>query len=208
MGRWIRFGGMLVFVSLLSSTSVAEEHDLQYFLRKATETQNVAALSHQERQELLSRMGTLIGKVREAHRQMVQMILSGTYEVQYQEGRLWMSSLAEDEGALETAIQQIKSLKEKPSLLVPPITLYKALRDLSVHFNRYTYVPQFSGLIGDLGLELELWVDPVFYQLCLLPLAQGRDKEPEAKPPPAKEKETESSPERRPPEKPKTRTSK
>jgi hypothetical protein len=46
--------------------------------------------------------------------------------------------------------------------------------------------------VGDLAPEMELWTDPVFYQLYLLPLARARDKEAESKspppPPPPKDK--------------------
>jgi hypothetical protein len=38
-------------------------------------------------------------------------------------------------------------------------------------------VSYFSAHVGDLALELELWTDPVFYKLYLLPLAQSRSVE-------------------------------
>jgi hypothetical protein len=46
-------------------------------------------------------------------------------------------------------------------------------------------MPSFSASVGDLAPELELWADPVFYQLYLLPLARLKDVE---KGPPPKEK--------------------
>jgi hypothetical protein len=36
-------------------------------------------------------------------------------------------------------------------------------------------MPSFSALVGDLAPDMELWVDPVFYKLYLLPLAHLKD---------------------------------
>jgi hypothetical protein len=38
-------------------------------------------------------------------------------------------------------------------------------------------MPPFSALVGDLAPEIELWADPVFYKLYLLPLARLKDVE-------------------------------
>jgi hypothetical protein len=74
-------------------------------------------------------------------------------------------------------------LKGKPTDLVASVKLYKSLRDLSANFNAYNNRPSFSALVGDLAPEMELWGDPVFYQLYLLPLAQmkGAEKSPPPK---------------------------
>ena len=68
------------------------------------------------------------------------------------------------------------------------IRLYKALKDLSFHFNTYNNVSSFSAFIGDVAPELELWADPVFYRLYLLPLAQAKSQETKT---PPREKKTE-----------------
>jgi hypothetical protein len=51
------------------------------------------------------------------------------------------------------------------------------LEDLSENFNAYNNLPSFSALVGDLAPEMELWADPVFYKLYLLPLARSKDGE-------------------------------
>jgi hypothetical protein len=38
-------------------------------------------------------------------------------------------------------------------------------------------MPLFSALVGDLAPEMELWADPIFYKLYLLPLARLKDVE-------------------------------
>jgi hypothetical protein len=37
----------------------------------------------------------------------------------------------------------------------------------------------FCGFVGDLAPEMELWADPVFYKLYLIPLALSKDLEKE-----------------------------
>jgi hypothetical protein len=71
-------------------------------------------------------------------------------------------------------------LREKPSHLVPSIKFYKSLKDLSENFNAYNNLPSFSALVGDLAPEIELWADPVFYKLYLLPIARSKDVEVKA----------------------------
>jgi hypothetical protein len=51
------------------------------------------------------------------------------------------------------------------------------LKGLSSNFNAYNNLPSFSALVGDFAPEVELWADPVFYELCLLPLARLKDVE-------------------------------
>ena len=109
-------------------------------------------------------------------------------EIKYQEGAFWMSRLQQDRESLETALRDVKALKEKPDLLGPSVRLYKSLKELSSNFSGYSNVPSFSALIGDLALEMELWGDPVFYKLHVLPLAQRKDKETESKPVPTEKK--------------------
>ena len=97
-----------------------------------------------------------------------------------------MARLEEDQKSIETVIQQIKLLREKPNHLVASISLYKSLKELSSNFNGYNNLPSFSALVGDFAPEVELWADPVFYELCLLPLARLKDRE--TKTPPAEKK--------------------
>jgi hypothetical protein len=59
------------------------------------------------------------------------------------------------------------------------------LKDLSSNFNAYNNMPSFSALVGDLAPEMELWADPVFYKLYVVPLARSKDVEMKA---PLKEK--------------------
>jgi hypothetical protein len=88
--------------------------------------------------------------------------------------------LEEDQESIEAGVQQIKLLKEKPTHLMASIKLYKSLRDLSSNFNAYNNMPSFSAWVGDLAPEMELWADPVFYKLHLLPLARSKDAETRA----------------------------
>ena len=120
------------------------------------------------------------------HKNLIHALQSGEIKIGYHEGRFWMSKLEEDRGSIETGIQQLKWLKEKPGHLTASIKIYKSLRDLSSNFNAYNNMPLFSAYIGDLAPEMELWADPVFYKLYLLPLAHSKDGE--EKMPPTKEK--------------------
>jgi hypothetical protein len=99
-----------------------------------------------------------------------------------------MSKLEEDRESIETGIQQIKLLREKPTHLVASVRLFKCLKDLSSNFNAYNNMPSFSALVGDLAPEMELWVDPVFYKLYLLPLARSKDVETKVQAPPKEKK--------------------
>ncbi len=124
-------------------------------------------------------------QAKQIHSKLIQAIQTGEMEIRYQEGKFWMSKLEEDQGSIENGIQQIKLLREKPTHLVASIKLYKSLKDLSSNFNAYNNMPSFSALVGDLAPEMELWADPVFYKLYLLPLAHLKDVE---RGPPQKEK--------------------
>jgi hypothetical protein len=179
----------LLFFSL-ASVAFAEDYDLQYFLAKTSAQTD--EISQKERGELLNRMDEVMEQAQQIHVRLTQAIQTGEVELQYQEGRFWMSKLEQDEGLIENGIQQIKLLKEKPTHLVASIKLYKSLKDISSNFNAYNNLPSFSAMVGDLAPEMELWADPIFYKLYLLPLAQLKDSEkvlpPKKNPPPKNSK--------------------
>jgi hypothetical protein len=162
----------------LACISFAEDYTLQYFLSKASSKAN--ELSKKERTELLNQMDRVIEQSQRIHMKLIQAIQTGEMDIQYQEGKFWMSKLEEDERSIEMGIQQLKLLKEKPMHLVASIKLYKSLKDLSSNFNAYNNMSSFSAFVGDLAPEMELWADPIFYQLYLLPLAQSKNVEKEA----------------------------
>lgn len=184
--------GLLILVLALSSVVFAEDHDLPFFLGKASSKEG--ALSKNERVELLSRIEKMMEKAQDVQAKLTQGIQAGEVDVRYQEGNFWISKLEKDGISIEKALQQVKLLKDKPSLLVSSIVLYKSLKDLSENFNAYNSMPSFSAWVGDLAPEMELWADPVFYQLYLLPLARARDKESEPKPPQPAQKEKKPAP--------------
>jgi hypothetical protein len=169
-------GGIILFFSLFSF-GYAEDYNLQYFLSKSSS--KTSELSKIERTELLDRMDELIEQVQRIHKKLAENVQTGEIEFRYQEGKFWMSKLEEDQGSIETVIQLLKSLREKPTNLVASISIYKSLKDLSSNFSAYNNVPSFSAFVGDLAPEMELWVDPIFYKLFLLPLAHIKDIEKE-----------------------------
>jgi len=179
----MRFFGLVVLFFGLVCVAMAEEYHLQYFLTKVSSQTD--ELSKNERIELLNRIDEVMGQAQQIHSKLIQAIQAGEMEIRYQEGKFWMSKLEEDQGSIEMGIQQIKLLREKPTHLVASIKLYKFLKDLSSNFNAYNNMPSFSALVGDLAPEMELWADPVFYKLYLLPLAHLKDAE---RGPPQKEK--------------------
>ena len=185
MTRWMRLFMLAVILAGFSSVSLAEDLTLQYFLAKATSKEGDLSIS--EKTELLNRIEEVMGRARQTHQQLIQMMLSGDVPLPFQEGHFWMSKFKEDETSIETGFQQLKLMKDKPLLLAPPILLYKVQRDLASNFNAYNNMPSFSSFVGDVGPELELWADPVFIKLFLLPLLNSKDKEAEAKSP-SKEK--------------------
>jgi hypothetical protein len=174
-------GWIILFLGL-ASLGHTEDFSLQYFLAKASTKEYEP--SKKEKAELLDRMNEMLEKTQQVHKNLVQAIQGGEITMEYQEGRFWMAKLEEDRGSIETGIQQLKLLKGKPNHLAGSIKLYKSLRDLSVNFNAYNNMPLLSAYVGDLAPEMELWADPVFYKLYLLPLAVLKDKETE----PGKEK--------------------
>jgi hypothetical protein len=173
--------GLVILVLAITSGVFAEDHDLRFFLAKASSKDGL--LSKNERMELLSRVEKVLEEAQRIRAKLTQGIHSGEIDVRYQEGTFWLSKLERDGTSIEKSAQQINVLKDKPSLLVSSIVLYKSLKDLAENFNAYNNVPSFSAWVGDLAPEMELWTDPVFYQLYLLPLARAKDKEAESKPP-------------------------
>jgi hypothetical protein len=175
MKYWkVLWGGLVLFLGL-ASLGRAEEYSLQYFLSKATS--KTIELSRREKTELLNQMDGVMKRAQGIRRQLIQAVQTGETDVRYQEGKFWMSKLEEDQGSIETGMQQIRLLKEKPTHLVASVKLYKSLKDLSENFNGYNNLPSFSALVGDLAPDIELWADPVFYKLYLLPLAHSKDIE-------------------------------
>ncbi|MGZ3569582.1 MAG: hypothetical protein ACXU9W_12420 [Thermodesulfobacteriota bacterium] len=169
------------FILLLGVGSVvrAEENHLQYFLSKASS--KGVELSKKEKTDLLNQLDGLMKQAQGVRTKLVQAIQTGETDVRYQEGKFWVSKLEEDQESIETGIQQIKLLREKPGHLVASVRLYKSLRDLSENLNAYNNLSSFSALVGDLAPNMELYADPIFYKLYLLPIA--RSKEIEIKPP-------------------------
>ena len=185
MIRWMRSFMLAVILIGFSSVSLAEELTLPSFLTRVSS--NEGDISKTEKAELLSRIEEVIGRARQTHQQLIQVMLSGDITLPVQEGQFWMSKFKEDEASIETGSQQLKLMKDRASLLAPPFLLYKSLRDLASNFNAYNNMSSFSSFVGDVGPELELWADPVFLRLFLLPLLNSKDKEAEAKLP-SKEK--------------------
>ena len=185
----ILLGGLILFLGVASFAG-AEEYYLQYFLSKASS--KTVELSKKEKTDLFNQLDSLMKQAQRIRTKLIQAIQTGETDVRYQEGKFWVSKLGEDQESIETGVQQIKLLKEKPDHLVASIRLYKSLKDLSENFNAYNNLPSFSALVGDLAPEMELWADPIFYKLYLLPLARLRDieiKTPQKeKKPPSKEK--------------------
>jgi hypothetical protein len=172
--RKLFLGGIILFFSL-SSLCLAEDYDLHYFLAKGSF--KTIELSKKEKAELFDRIAGVIEQAQHIRMKLVETIHTGEIDIRYQEGKYWMSKLEQDQGWIETGIEQLKVLREKPTHLVASIRLYKSLKDLSGNFNAYNNVPSFSAFVGDLAPEMELWADPVFYRLCLLPLANSKDVE-------------------------------
>ena len=174
--------GFILFLVMVSF-SYAEDYDLQYFLSKASS--KTIDLSKEEKIELFNQLDGVMRQAQRIRTNLIQAIQTGEMDVRYQEGEFWISKLEKDQESIETGIEQIKLLREKPTHLVASIKLYKSLQDLSSNFNAYNNMPSFSALVGDLAPEMELWADPVFFKLYLLPLAHLKDVE---KGPPQKEK--------------------
>ncbi len=180
--RKILVVGFLIVFSL-ASFALAEDYPLQYFITKVNSKSD--ALSKKEKDDLLNQIERLFEKTLRVHIKIMRDLQTGVIEMSYQEGDFWISKLKEDRKSIDAGVEQVKLLKEKPNHLVGALRLYKSLKDLSINFNTYNNMLSFSAFVGDLAPELELWADPVFYQLYLLPLARLKDVE---KVPPPKEK--------------------
>jgi hypothetical protein len=194
--NWKMVLGFSLVIYLAASVSVAEEYQLQYFLEKSS--MKTYDLSKRERTELLNRVEGVLERTQDIRLGLSRAIQGGETDVKYQEGKFWMVKLEEDQGAIDSGARQLKILKEKPTQLVAAIKLYKSLKDLAFHFNTYNNMASFSASIGDVAPELELWADPIFYRLYVLPLARSletktpkKDKKPETK-----EKRPETKPKR------------
>jgi hypothetical protein len=187
--RKIFVAGFILFLGLVSSGK-AEEYYLRYFLSKVSS--KTIELSKKEKTDLFNQLDGLMRQAQGIRTKLMQAIQTGETDVRYQEGKFWVSKLERDQESIETGIQQIKLLKEKPDHLVASIRLYKSLKDLSENFNAYNNLLSFSAWVGDLAPEMELWADPIFYRLYLLPLAHSKSTEIKAsqkeKKPPHKEK--------------------
>jgi len=180
----------LIFFFGLASFSHAEDYSLQYFLSKSSS--KTIETSKKEKTELLNQLDEIMKQAQGIRTKLIQAIQTGETDVRYQEGKFWVSKLEEDQKSIEAGVQQIKLLREKPTHLVASVRLFKSLKDLSSSFNAYNNMSSFSALVGDLAPEMELWADPVFYKLYLLPLARSKDVEtkapPKEKKPAAKDK--------------------
>jgi len=170
-------GFFITIVLFFSSVCVtfAEDYTLQYFLSRTSP--KTMELSRKEKTELLNQLDEVIRQGQGIRTKLIQALQIGEVDVRYQEGKFWMAKLEEDQGSIESGFQQIKLLREKPTDLVASIKLYKSLKGLSSNFNAYNNLPSLSAFVGDFAPEVELWADPVFYELCLLPLARLKDRE-------------------------------
>jgi len=182
----------VILILGLASFVFAEDYSLNYFLSKASS--KTAELSKKEKTELFNQLDGVMKQAQHIRTRLIQAIQGEETGIQYQEGKFWMTRLEEDQGSIETGIQQIKLLRDKPNHLVASIILYKSLKKLSSNFNAYNNRPSFSAWVGDLAPEMELWADPVFYKLYLLPLAHLKEGEMK---PVQKEKKTNAKEKRR-----------
>jgi hypothetical protein len=172
--RKIFLTGLILFLGM-ASLGRAEDYTLQYFLSKASSKS--IELSKKEKTELFNQLNEVIKQAQGIRTILMQAVQTGETDVRYQEGKFWISKLEEDGESIEMIIQQIKLLREKPADLVASIKLFKSLKDLASNFNGYNNLASFSASVGDVAPEMELWADPIFYKLCLLPLARSKDAE-------------------------------
>jgi len=172
--RKIFLSALILFLGM-TSLSRAEDYTLQYFLSKASSKS--IELSKKEKTELFNQLNGVAKQAQEIRATLMQAVQTGETEARYQEGKFWISKLEEDGESIEMVFQQIKVLREKPTDLVASIKLYKSLKDLSTNFNAYNNLASFSASVGDFAPEVELWADPVFYRLSLLPLARSKNGE-------------------------------
>ena len=184
--NWKWMIGLSLLCLVWTTAGFSEEYSLRYFLEK--NSSKTYELSKKEKGELLNQIERVLEQAKQIQLRLSRLLQGGETDIKYQDGTFWMSQLDEDQGSIDAGAQQLKILREKGPQLVAAIKLYKSLKDLSFHFNVYNNTPSFSAFIGDVAPELELWGDPVFYRLYLLPLAQSRNVETK---PPTKEKKQE-----------------
>jgi hypothetical protein len=171
----MRFFVWVVLFFCLAPVAIAQDYSLQYFLSKVSS--QAKELSKNEREALLNRIDEVLEQARQSHLKLMQAIQAGEWDIRYQEGKYWAAKLEEDQRTIENGVEQMKLLRKRPTHLVASIQLYKSLKNLSSNFNAYNNMPLFSALVGDLAPEMELWADPIFYRMYLLPLAQLKDVE-------------------------------
>src|SRR3990170_9021906 len=155
MRRWKIIFSLMVSFFFLVPFVRGEDDSLQYFLAKSASSTD--ELSKKEKGELLNRINEAMDQAWRIRERLTQAIQAGDVDIRYQEGKFWMSKLEEDREAIETGVEQIKLLREKPALLAPSVKLYKSLRDLSKNFNAYNNMPSLCAYVGDLAPEVELW---------------------------------------------------
>jgi hypothetical protein len=163
--------GLVISFLFLASFVQAENDSLQYFLAKSASSTN--ELSKKEKEELLNRINEVMEQAWRIRDKLTQAIQRGDMEVQYQEGRFWMSRLEEDREAIETGLEHLKLLREGPVFLVPSIKLFKSLKDLSKNFNAYNNVP-FLCAYSDLAPEWNCGLTS-FYRKLYSSLAKSKD---------------------------------
>jgi hypothetical protein len=171
---------VIVVLLFVAAPAFPQDHDLQYFLAKISSKE--MQLSRAERADLIAHIDRLLERAQGIRTRLIQGIQTGEIDIRYQEGKFWATKLEEDGALIDTGLEQAQLLKDNPALLVSSIRLYRSLKDLSASFNACNNISLFSAQVGDLAPELELWADPVFYELHLLPLARLKEKEPEPKP--------------------------
>lgn len=177
--------GLLKRVTLLIGLAIpilvwAEEYPLQYFMKKVNS--KTFQLQPKEKSELLYQLEHLLERIEGVHQRLVDGIQSGEFEFRYQEGKFWFSQFERDREWIRIAREQLTQLKSHSIPLVAALEFYRSLKNLSSNFNAYNNQPFFSASVGDLAPEIELWIDPIFYQLYLLPLARSREKGAEISP--------------------------
>ncbi len=170
----------LVISIAISVLVRAEEESLQYFMKKVNA--KAFQLQSKEKSELLHQIENLLNRIEEVHQGLVDGIQRGDFEFRYQEGKFWLSQFERDREWIKVARAQLAQLKSRSNLSVAALELYRSLKNLSSNFNAYNNQVLFSGSIGDLAPEIELWADPVFYHLFLVPLVRSKEKGVEISP--------------------------
>ena len=106
-----RVSVLVILLSGLAAATYAQDHDLRFFLGKASSKD--AVLSKNERMELLNRIEKVLEEAQRTRETLARGIQSGEIDVRYQDGTFWLSELEKDGTSIEKSTQQIKLLKEK-----------------------------------------------------------------------------------------------